>query len=821
MSPVDFTPLHYCISSDGKFDGTTPADMEAAIREYAKVCDTKTLALFFHGGLVDKAAGLRGAATLLGPYAKPDDSGGTPGGNAYPYFFVWKSGLLEVLQRQLPQIAGEVIFSRLLDIIGTKARILLRGTPAAADPMMALRPPTVGVRVGSVPPNLEASQADIAEVERAVETDLKIQEEKQRIAQSATSIHAALAAARTTPTRLVQSSAATLLSPDIVNGIVAEQAQQNNVQEAGLQALWSPVSLGILALRAGKVLVRVVQRFATGRNHNFHNTVVEEILRQFYAANAGGAVWAEMKKETADAFRGDPSIHVGSKMIQELVQLYENGKRPRVTLLGHSTGAVYISNFLAAMDIALQGKQYRGEIKFDVIFMASAVRVDYFATTLGRVANLIGHFRAFGMGDSLESAEILVQLPGQPPTSPANEILAQVYTSSLLYFVAGVCEDADDDTPLVGMERFFTGAQPFLPGAFPAADAVVAFFRDRPNAVVLSDTPPDAGPGRRCRAHHHGGFPTEQETLGSVCYLLRTGVYNATQAPAVPRLAPALPRSLGELRAVGPRSNAIQIVPPRRVYRPAYITAEDRADYELVTNPLKSPTGPGGAPGFRNRAGSQIVTPHVTNVYMGTFSGDRGFFEEFSKGIVENGYLDPLKELNYGTGSGSYLGSVDVDALPPGTLFNDSDARLRLQTLLDAGKLNVDANSLFMMILPPGVTSRFDTDGSRSCSVFCGYHDAFTYKGVSVAYSILPSSVGCAGCGDGQMGDFMATYAHALGEACTDKVPGQGWIADDGQENADLEAWVMHGWGPPSDPDRYTVQGYYTNERGNTIGMWR
>ena len=284
--------------------------------------------------------------------------------------------------------------------------------------------------------------------------------------------------------------------------------------------------------------------------------------------------------------------------------------------------------------------------------------------------------------------------------------------------------------------------------------------------------------------------------------------------------ATASPRTLAALRNVGPKPNVLQIVPPRHIYRPAYLRTVNLADHELVTNPLASPTGPGGAPGFRNRAGSQIATPHVTNVYMGGFWSDQKLFERFSKAIVENGYLDPLKDLGYGTGSGSYLGPVDGDPIAAGTILNDSDARSKITKMLDAGILHADANTLFMLILPDGVTSRFDGDGSQSCSAFCGYHDAFTYQGIDVAYAIMPSPTGCSGCGDGQMGDFTAVYAHELAEACTDKVPGKGWVADDGQENGDLEAWILFGWGPPSDSQRYTVQGYYTNERGNTVGAW-
>jgi hypothetical protein len=270
------------------------------------------------------------------------------------------------------------------------------------------------------------------------------------------------------------------------------------------------------------------------------------------------------------------------------------------------------------------------------------------------------------------------------------------------------------------------------------------------------------------------------------------------------------------LRRIGSREGVIQIVPPRTVMRPVQLREED---HELITQPLASPTGPGGAPGFQNRAGSQIAVPEVTNVYLGTFWGDRAFIDGFSRALVEHGYLDPLHELGYGTGSGHFRGTVDGPALTPGTIFNDSDAQSTLSSLLDGGTLTANANSLFMLILPDGVTSVMDQDGSESCVRFCGYHEAFDHNGLEVAYAVLPSTL-CGPCG-GLIGDFTAVYAHEVAEAATDKVPGQGWVADDGQENGDLEAWILFGWGPTDDPNRYTVQGYYTNQRGNTVGLWR
>jgi hypothetical protein len=205
---------------------------------------------------------------------------------------------------------------------------------------------------------------------------------------------------------------------------------------------------------------------------------------------------------------------------------------------------------------------------------------------------------------------------------------------------------------------------------------------------------------------------------------------------------------------------------------------------------------------------------------MGPYWGDQAFLEGFSKAVVEYGYLEPLSALHYGTGSGKYLGAIEGAPIAAGTTLADSDAQALIAGMIDAGTLQTGPDSLFMLILPTGVTSQFDGGGQQSCSSFCGYHDAFVHNGSEVAYAILPSPVGCTGCGDGAVGDFTAVYAHELAEAATDKVPGQGWVADDGQENGDLEAWILFNWGPPTDPARYVVQGYYTNERGNTVGAW-
>jgi hypothetical protein len=270
-----------------------------------------------------------------------------------------------------------------------------------------------------------------------------------------------------------------------------------------------------------------------------------------------------------------------------------------------------------------------------------------------------------------------------------------------------------------------------------------------------------------------------------------------------------------QLCQIGKRKDCIQVVPTQDQVRPFLIHPND--DPAMANRPLDSPTGPGGAAGFSNRSGSQIPVPEAWNIYLGPFWDDQSFVEGFSKAIVENGYLDPLKTLGYGTGPGTYLGMLNGPTLRSGSTFADSDAQSTIKKLADSGQINPNQNSLYFLILPDGVTSTIQ--GASSCSDYCGYHDAFDYKGVSIAYAVLPAAT-CQGCG-GLIADFTAVYAHELAEAVTDKVPGQGWVADDGEENGDLEAWVLFGWGPPDNPKLYTIQGYYTNEQGDTVGAWR
>jgi Putative serine esterase (DUF676) len=106
-------------------------------------------------------------------------------------------------------------------------------------------------------------------------------------------------------------------------------------------------------------------------------TIVEEILRALYLGNFGSAIWEEMKKETQDAFSADSNIFGGPAVIEEICQLVQEKPGTKISLVGHSTGGVYIGNFLVHVDQALRA-QGDTTTQFDVILLAPANTYDFF-----------------------------------------------------------------------------------------------------------------------------------------------------------------------------------------------------------------------------------------------------------------------------------------------------------------------------------------------------------------------------------------------------------------------------------------------------------
>lgn len=239
--------------------------------------------------------------------------------------------------------------------------------------------------------------------------------------------------------------------------------------------------------------------------------------------------------------------------------------------------------------------------------------------------------------------------------------------------------------------------------------------------------------------------------------------------------------------------------------------------HKLLTDPVVLPAS-GTVPPLTYHNGPTIKSPKLVALYAGRFWGDRAKNDQFLKELMEYGYLAPFS--TQGTGNGQFLGSFNIPA-PKSGVVTDADCQSMIQVAIaggDGSKNGVpqpDANTLYMLILPDGVQSIFETGGNdASCKTYCAYHS----NAPTFYYTVQPANT-CGGCNQGNPQDgLQMTEAHEVVEACSDP-SGQGWFNDQsGEENADECAWIALKYGP------WVVQGAAcVNSAGqwvNTVGTY-
>ncbi len=479
-------------------DGVLQTPLEEVDALIEAICAAPRAVLHFHGGLVDEQAGRNAAQGLLPTYQEA---------GAYPVFFIWRSGLMEILRGNLREIADEQAFQtlskwvlkfalgKLREAVGAKGAALT--TPSDRDVFSELDKARDGGEPYAevqLPPELgELTPEQEAEVEQRMRADPELQAIGVEIAASALPEEVRRASKGITVTSRL--SERTLMSPEIVRELQQEAAVPEG--EKGL------LTSAALARKGAKVLRRVISRLRDHTDHGLYPTVVEEVLAEFYLANAGAAIWQMMKKETLDTFAPGDAPRGGSYFLERLGRCLSAGARPSVTLVGHSTGAVFINNLLGTVSRMREdpASALPADFRFrNIAFLAPACTFEDFAPVLGRHEDLWDELRLFAMTDEAERKDPLVKV---------------LYPRSLLYFVSGVLEtDAAGKRvagkPLVGLRRHYAGTdRKDLPDA---TRAVLDYMT--PQRSVWS--PVDGGPGLSASAVQHGDFDNDPKVRESL-----------------------------------------------------------------------------------------------------------------------------------------------------------------------------------------------------------------------------------------------------------------------------------------------------------------
>lgn len=488
-------PEHYVDLRDGRLYPQTNQNLQSlfAAIEASPSCDH--LVVHFHGGLVSRSSADESAA-ILKPYYEE--------GGAYPVFFFWRSDILSILTGNLGQVVQEPIFQRLLKrLVQLAIGKLALGSGARAGGQLQLPAedsiPDDPVLLaeyaqkhdlknanGAVTP-LSDSQADYA-ADKLTE-DPVIQTEALAIAASA----GAQVEPKATGSRGAAGSTvvprASRISADIKNELVIETKAAPPGAKVGLLTLLTITKHTVVILR------RVINRFVAQRDHGLYTTIVEEVLREFYAGDLGTGVWNLMKQDTLDAFGNDPTIFGGTAFLQQLGQWWKPGRR--ITLVGHSTGAIYIGHFLEKADAALPA-----EVLFDCVFLAPACTFDFLAERLPIFKKRVRRKFMFALSDEIERG--YWEIPA-------------LYRGSLLYMVSGLFEAPDTDRPILGMQRYYSGKGPYTDGKL---SAVVEYLG---NDVAWSHTASDAT--WRSSAGKHGELDSDGPTLESLRAFLAGPVF--------------------------------------------------------------------------------------------------------------------------------------------------------------------------------------------------------------------------------------------------------------------------------------------------------
>jgi hypothetical protein len=457
---------------------TTPADVDA-IFAHLEQQGKKKLTIHFHGGLIKEEAGRKIAEKMSLVYTQA---------GSHPVTFIWETGLMETVKRNLESINQTKLFVKLLKLVLRLAGKQLGGV-GGKGPGQAISEAEIeaelakedrfdqfdaGARGGAALLTVEDLDQTMTEIEAELEEELDVDPEIED-----------------------------LLAREAPQTMLLDQKLPAMVDEEKGKGIGTAITI---AKVLGQIVYRVIRRFIEKRDHGFYPTVVEEILRELYVADAGEWVWGGMKTAAEQMWLSNENLqgnnrHAGLYFLSGLVSLQQRMPALTVDLVGHSAGSIAICEMFRA----LAREQYNLRIR-NVIFLAPACTADLFTKQIVDHPERFQQFRMFTMRDDFECRD---------------RLMSPVYTRSLLYFIAGALEGAFD-MPVAGMERYFHGNDPYTEAGLVRAGKFL--HHAGAERLVLSNThttAPNAADGFRSGSEKHGDFDDDGLTQASLIYTIK------------------------------------------------------------------------------------------------------------------------------------------------------------------------------------------------------------------------------------------------------------------------------------------------------------
>ncbi len=451
---------------------TTVAEIDA-IFDHLIQTNTSKLAIHFHGGLVKEANGESTARSMQPVYEA---------GGAHSVTFIWETGLIETIARNLTQINNTKLFQKLLryvfrqltkrlgvDISGRGPGEAMTMAEIEAELDRIEKFETFDKRARGGAQTLDEASLEQAEQEMIVEYQFELQSDQD----------------------FLESEERLLFEETYL-----KQEIKTDLKEDGK---------GLELLKVAKVLAkvtyRVLRRYWKGRDHDLYPTTVEEILREFYLADFGEWVWGRMKDIAEQMWLPNTlplseNSHPGTYFLEKLKIHQTANSGFNVDFVGHSAGAIAICHMLRSAELAATMPAIR-----NIVFLAPACLSKLMYDEVVQKPDRYDGFRMFTMQDKYEKKDRLVPV---------------IYTRSLLYLISGVLEP-EVDIPLAGMERFWTGKKPFDDDYL--VETADWLKEDSKHRTILSVTS-GGSEGMRSSSEKHGDFDNDDATRASLTHMV-------------------------------------------------------------------------------------------------------------------------------------------------------------------------------------------------------------------------------------------------------------------------------------------------------------